>query len=108
MHETNASPLPEPSHSAAPLQGTQLSQTTTEPTPLRSQRWHPSEGVEERRQRRRGYLQMVSLCGMDIQVSVEACVPKHRVTRQQPVRVGLPLPVQLKDHLAANSYDSLI
>lgn len=51
---------------------------------------------------------MVSLCGMDIQVSVEACVPKHRVTRQQPVRVGLPLPVQLKDHLAANSYDSLI
>lgn len=51
---------------------------------------------------------MVSVRGVDIQVSVEACVPKHRVTYQQPGRRGLPLPVQLKDHLAANSYDSLI
>lgn len=51
---------------------------------------------------------MDSLQGMDIQVSMEACVPMHGVTHQPPDRLGLPLSVQLKDLLAANSYDSLI
>lgn len=110
MHETNASPLPEPSHSAAPCREHYCRrQGQNHPTEKpEGRRWHPNEGTGERRQRHRGYLQMVSLWGMDIQVSVEACVPKHRVTHQQPDRLGLPLPVQLKDHLAANSYDSLI